>query len=285
MEIGAVLRWLVGAKGIVQSLEIVDRDERILCQVPDDDFWGAVADIVLLDVYANGPISLDVRRHLVVDAGAHVGLFSLTANSDHVVAFEPHATNFRVLRNNIEANPDHDIKIVQKALWNNQGKALFFHGTHSGGGSLIPKERSTRSVVKTTSLDEVIEEYGAIDLLKLDVEGAECEIVMAASGKTLESISAITSELHPECEERLIRDRLEQAGFRVTVLEGTFHYPRETLRRLVKNRHRLTGCHRLKMGVLLIHIIGYLAVTCFPVVERPRLRFLYATRPEASFQG
>jgi FkbM family methyltransferase len=54
----------------------------------------------------------------VVDAGAHVGLFSLAASTfaKEVISLEPHPVNFKLLQLNLEINNTRNIISINKAL-------------------------------------------------------------------------------------------------------------------------------------------------------------------------
>ena len=62
--------------------------------------------------------------------------------------------------------------------------------THEGGGW---KSENTIDSVKTISIETIIEKYGNINLLKVDVEGSEYEFLL---GKDLSKINYIITELH-----------------------------------------------------------------------------------------
>jgi FkbM family methyltransferase len=279
VELGAVIRRLVGHRGDVARVVFRDRGRRFDCLVPDDNLWGALTENVLLRQYEEAGIDLSVHRKLVVDAGAHVGLFALRVDADKVLALEPVESNAELLERNLRANGARSVEHIRQALWEHSCNDLFYQATQSGGGSLIRKEGCRSWSVGTTTLDAIVRRHGHIDLLKLDIEGAECRVLAAASDRALEMVSAITAELHPECEDkRLVADRLRRLGFRVTVLDSPFHYPKATLRRLVANSRKLDGYTRLKLVACAVYGLGGLAVTLWPTLERPRLGFLFAVR-------
>lgn len=51
--------------------------------------------------------------------------------------------------------------------------------------------------VPVISLDRLVREYGPIDQLKIDVEGAEYDTLLGSSNTVLEKISTISLEYHP----------------------------------------------------------------------------------------
>ena len=78
---------------------------------------------------------------LVLDIGAHSGIFSLIAASANkqssIVAFEPHPKNFDLLCKNIQINEFSNITSDNRAISNKTGKALFYNysvGEHENTG-------------------------------------------------------------------------------------------------------------------------------------------------------
>ncbi|MCS7121544.1 MAG: FkbM family methyltransferase [Archaeoglobaceae archaeon] len=56
---------------------------------------------------------------VVVDAGAHVGLFTIYASrkAKKVIAIEPNPKNYSLLELNIKRNNLKNVKAIKKALW------------------------------------------------------------------------------------------------------------------------------------------------------------------------
>ncbi len=134
-------------------------------------------------IFVDGEYRFDLgfTPRVILDGGANVGYASLFFARQFpeatVIAVEPEAENFRLLRHNTAGYPN--IRPVQKALWprrthltieNVAGQPDAFRVKESvtGGAGTIP----------TCTIDELMREAGAdrIDLLKLDVEGAEKEL-------------------------------------------------------------------------------------------------------------
>lgn len=133
------------------------------------------------------------RRLLVegmtfVDAGAHVGQYSLIASelvgaAGEVHAFEPEPANFRQLRANCVLNDLRNVSCNNLALDREAGTALLYQSdiANAGASSLRPTVYyggRQVSVSKTT-----LDNYAAsaplrrLDLVKLDVEGAELGVL------------------------------------------------------------------------------------------------------------
>jgi FkbM family methyltransferase len=148
----------------------------------------------------------------IVDAGANIGLASIFFANKYpdarIVAIEPEASNFRMLKKNTARYPN--VTPVQAALWNENCELELFDPEqgHSAfqmrSGSASATRLSNRVQAKT--VDEIMSELNitAIDLLKVDIEGGEKE-VFANPAKWIDRVGTIAIELHeslrPGCEQ------------------------------------------------------------------------------------
>lgn len=123
-----------------------------------------------------------------VDVGANVGLHSLAAarvmrGGGYIISFEPYAPIFQLLKKTIQINGFSEIvELHQSAVSSQPGEKDLYIGVTSGHNSLfqldLPKDFSKQSVaVPVVRLDEVISPKQRIDLIKIDVEGAELEVL------------------------------------------------------------------------------------------------------------
>lgn len=123
-----------------------------------------------------------------VDVGAHVGFYTLLAArlvgaQGRVYAFEPNPGIFHMLTRNVEENGYQDIvRLIPKAVSNREGKArLFVPEGESGEATLFPSSggKGQDIEVESTTLDSFFaqEAWPNVDLIKVDVEGAEVEVL------------------------------------------------------------------------------------------------------------
>lgn len=160
-----------------------------------------------------------------MDAGANIGVFTVIAAKTVgpeglVVAVEPHTTNATRLRENCRLNNLNNVVIVQQALWSSSGKRLTFKGEGCIGKLVPPKEEAKTGLktVETVSADDLLNRLGLskIDKIKMDVEGAELEILEAS--QNLYAATDMVLEIHSEEEVRRIVDLLSSKGFSLTRL-------------------------------------------------------------------
>lgn len=125
---------------------------------------------------------------VVVDAGAYPGDYTIWASrkvgaSGRVIAFEPTPQNKAILERNLKREKYDNVTIVPKGLWN-ENTTLNLSGT--SGFSASVSADNTGDTIEVSRLDDALEELGIekIDVLKMDIEGAEIEAIQGCE-KTL----------------------------------------------------------------------------------------------------
>lgn len=136
------------------------------------------------------------RGGVVIDIGANIGSFSIYAASfgATVYAIEPEPHNLEALKNNISINKfENNIYTCPYAISDYKGTAVIHD---SGGGSSIKDDGSFGAEVEVMPFDNFFMLYHieSVDVLKIDVEGAETEIILGASKENLEKCKYITME-------------------------------------------------------------------------------------------
>jgi len=156
---------------------------------------------------------------VVFDIGAHIGCFSVYAGilnpNVKLFGFEPDERNFSLLKENLKVNR---IEGVMKnvAIGGVTGDRRFFLSSDSHNHSLLGNGESVKVFVR--SIDDVLNKFDHVDLVKMDIEGAEFEIFNKISGNSLKKIGSFYIEYH-ESEGRsadVIIETLKSAGFKVT---------------------------------------------------------------------
>lgn len=126
-----------------------------------------------------------IEGNTIVDLGGNIGTFSLLAAKENprarVFTYEPSSSNFKLLLRNIHRNGmAGQIQANELAVAGEEGARTFHIAKHgdSGHNSFYDVGSDDDLVtVNCTTLDAIIHQTGAIDFLKIDVEGAETEIL------------------------------------------------------------------------------------------------------------
>jgi len=145
---------------------------------------------------------------VVYDIGANVGYYSVLASRvlgcpGQVVAFEPDPQNIAFLRRHLEMNAIENIRVVEAAVSDRCGEAMFQQEASRYMGAL---RQSGALLVRTLSVDDLVSsgKFPSPDVIKIDVEGAEQQVLLGAK-QTLRSchpllfLATHSTALHSEC--------------------------------------------------------------------------------------
>ncbi len=159
---------------------------------------------VFEEIILNAEYSIEPANppRVIVDAGANIGLTSVFFANRFpealIFAIEPEPSNFEMLQ--INAAPYPKIVPVHAALWK---ESTHLKLTDPGAGSWgfqteeCRAESTITNFVRGMTLDELMTAHDCdyIDVLKIDVEGAEKEI-FETSASWIDRVGAILVELH-----------------------------------------------------------------------------------------
>lgn len=127
----------------------------------------------------------------IFDIGAHHGLYTLISSKQvgltgHVIAFEPSPRELRILRLNLYLNGRRNVRVEPLALGSKECLVELYVclGSESGCNSLRPpvvSEAIAATTVSMVTLDKYLNEHSTtVDFIKMDVEGAELEVLRGA---------------------------------------------------------------------------------------------------------
>ena len=160
----------------------------------------ALSAILWIDPQDRGGDEEFLRRYLkesdsVVDVGANIGDLALTAASvvgpkGKVYCIEAHPRTYGFLLKNIALNDYSNIVTLNLALGDKQSEILF---SDLRGDDQNRVSENGGISVKMARLDDLRLSEGAIQLLKIDVEGYE-KFVLEGAPQTLERVSCIYFE-------------------------------------------------------------------------------------------
>lgn len=153
----------------------------------------------------------------VLDAGANIGLsvlyFKRLYPLARVRAFEADPAVFLSLQRNVAHLEG--VELDPRAVWTCDG-SIRFHPEGADAGRIRPVERSAGLEVPCTRLRDHLNER--IDLLKMDIEGAEVDVLADSAGR-LDAVERIFVEYHSFTGDRQrlpeLTDILRSAGFRL----------------------------------------------------------------------
>lgn len=147
----------------------------------------------------------------VLDIGAHMGLFSvitarLAQNNCRIFAFEPSRNTFAILQKTISINSlTGVIEPMHGAVGKGTGTITFYNSNTVGDNSNTVVSYRTDEEVKAVQVqlygvDDFVTKHNISHLkfIKIDVEGAEYDVLLGA-GETLKSLKPYcTLGIHPE---------------------------------------------------------------------------------------
>ena len=194
----------------------------------DDDFDIDLRSLAF--VVVDEPYRTDYVDSVVLDLGAHkgyYGAYAIALGARAVISFEPERANLGLLQRAASS--------YRRARWQVRGAAVGATGgtaeLHvmgaSWGHALHPPDRFAQYEVATQSvrvdaLAEVLAEAGALKLggarlvVKLNVEGEECDTVLGTPPEAWERVDEVFVETHPwaSCTAAELSAHLERAGLR-----------------------------------------------------------------------
>ena len=134
---------------------------------------------------------------IVFDIGAYHGVWALLLArlAREVVAFEPNPGSFEVLTEMIAVNQARNVTACQVAI-GGQSSTADLWGTGSGASLREGRYRPSRSRVQVETLDRFVEgRRSPPDVMKIDVEGAEHQVLMGAT-RCLACARLVCVEVH-----------------------------------------------------------------------------------------
>ncbi len=161
----------------------------------------------------------------VVDLGAFIGLYTLrcaklAGAGGRVVAVEPLPENFKLLRLNVAENNLSNVRLLKGCAWVDWRKLVLFqprspvNATLRGDYAELMGGVVRRTYAQAFPLDSLLRSLGCIDLLKMDVEGAELELIGGSRGVEPRRVRRIVVEVHPPIvRPSEIAEELERRGY------------------------------------------------------------------------
>lgn len=191
------------------------RDELVLITLPEFKIYVRLNDYFIGAYIAREKIyephvTRELRRLLqpgmtFLDIGANIGYFTLLAaeqvgEEGTVLAFEPVERNCDALLRSIEANDRHNIILYPYAVGEQKQRvALDVGGKNSNSRVLRNMPDDTRPLMaEVVALDEFLSDLPRLDVVKMDIEGAEPQAISGMRRLIQQHRPVILTEFSPD---------------------------------------------------------------------------------------
>lgn len=198
-----------------RKLGVLSDTEHVLVDLGDYKMYVSPSDVEVGAHIGGGKryephVTEQVRRVLApgmyfLDIGANIGYFSLLAanligRKGRVLCFEPYQYNVKLLHMNATVNGFENIVIYPFAVADKKG--LWAFDSAGSNGVISEIEEDITSLMATTlvysvNLDDVLGEIERLDVIKIDVEGAEYMALSGGQGLLRKFRPTIFSEFSP----------------------------------------------------------------------------------------
>jgi FkbM family methyltransferase len=200
------------------------------------------------EIFKNGIYKFisDNKKKVIVDCGANIGVsvlfFSLNYPDHKIIAFEPDEFTFSILKENVEEYKLKNVELHQRAVWNKEDVLKFY--TDGGLGARVNEAyrgQSSKSV-KSVRLKEYLNQE--IDFLKIDIEGAEFEVLEDCK-ELLSKVNNLFFEYHGFID----RPQKLHEMLKVINQSGFHYYIKESLTRKRPFMDRQLICESFDMAI------------------------------------
>lgn len=200
----ALVRVLLGLKAALPARAL--RGTAIPVRVaPGRVYLSHWCDLLVLGEIYKAPREYEFEQlppsaRTIVDLGANVG-FSARYLSERypqarVIAYEPDPEVLRIARRNLAERPAVTLRNLAVAGAAGTLELNRFDGGSWGNSMYVTSQDVAETfTVPAVTLDAIIAEVGEIDILKIDIEGAEHDVLRAS--RSLERVGCIVGEVHP----------------------------------------------------------------------------------------
>ena len=152
------------------------------------------------------------------DIGANLGYFTLVmatrvGSGGRVVSFEPDPDMVSALKRNIARNLDdtHGVIPLSAAVGGRAGRVRFARGWRATRGQVVADGGDLE--VEMMTVDAAADRFGAPRILKIDVEGAESDVLQGAATVLKNERPLVLVEVHSSALERRCAELLEGFGY------------------------------------------------------------------------
>lgn len=181
------------------SIYLIPAQRNVIIR-PDTSDLECLKKIFLSEDYC---LPFKISPKVIVDAGANIGMATLYFATRYpeasIIAIEPESSNFKILEQNCAGLPN--VTLLNVALWPSEQSVQITNPGDEKWSFVVSgsaEKGSSTQNVPIISVEGVLRKTpdGNIDLLKLDIEGAEWELFSINPEKWLNNVQTIAIELH-----------------------------------------------------------------------------------------
>src|ERR687898_1785448 len=199
-------KFLRPGNSTLLKFKVPKYDYEFYCRINKDDFK-------IMTIHEDDIIKRFTTKEgdIVIDIGAHIGLYTIISSkrvgaNGKVVAIEANPSNFEMLNRNIKLNQLTNIISLNNAVYSKETKIKLYlpgeelgHTTYNTVMSDRAKNEDKFVEVNANTLDYLLQlnEITDVNWVKIDVEGAEFEVLKGASNVLSKSKDiALLIEVH-----------------------------------------------------------------------------------------
>lgn len=203
----------------------IRRQSRLLVRFHGNLYACRLLDVyMLLEIYRDGVYGKIGRftpknGDLVVDVGANIGEYSIMAakmvgKKGKIIAFEPNPEAFWLLQENIKLNQLENIEAINKAVCSKPGKIKIYRNLETNTMDSIKRTKTGQDyyIAKSVTLDKALESRKGINVIKIDVEGAEYAVIKGGM-LTLKKKPRVIVELHSKILRNRVFSLMAESGY------------------------------------------------------------------------
>lgn len=158
---------------------------------------------------AFGPIENIQNVRVILDCGSYVGYsvnyFAEKYPKARIIAVEPAPDNYRMLLKNTRAYQER-VHIIHAAVWHEEGQVQMDLDADQGkewSHRAVEKKENTAQATSAITITQILKQFqiDQVDILKLDVEGAEEKIFLSPDSSWMDKTKNFAIEIHgPHCQ-------------------------------------------------------------------------------------
>ena len=156
-----------------------------------------------IEIFVDFTYYFPINAKNIIDCGSNIGMsiafFKIFFPEAKILAFEANPRTYSILRRNMLGNKFKNVNLVNAAVYTKNGKVNFYTYDNSKtqersiDNSIFNKVGGYKISVKTIDLSKYLNKK--IDILKMDIEGAEARVIEKCGAKII-NVKNIVMEFH-----------------------------------------------------------------------------------------